>query len=465
MIRLRHPGDPRSNLSTETGNAGIAKLPSRRRRSVGFAFVALFSLILAGCGTVPAGSDVAPIVTSPTTQSDDADDMQTDAGPILVPTTTPAPSATTTAPPEPVDPSTLSLQLEEQITGLNKPLFVTHAGDGSGRLFVVEQPGVIRVVVDGVLQEAPFLDIQDQVNDGGNEQGLLGLAFAPDYATSGLFYVNYTDSTAATQVARFRVAPDAPNQADSTTEERILTIEQPARNHNGGTLAFGPDGMLYVGMGDGGGANDRYGHGQNPDSLLGKLLRIDVSQGDGYRVPADNPWVGTDWNGTDVRDEIVAVGLRNPWRFSFDRATGDLWIGDVGQNQYEEINVVAAPAHTAQNYGWPLMEGTHCFQSDDCDQTGLILPVAEYSHQGHCSVTGGYVYRGDAYPEMDGVYFYGDYCSGMIWALVQDETGTWQSTEIMDSGMSLSSFGEDERGELYVTDLAGGTVARLVVGD
>lgn len=441
---------------------------------------ALLILLLAACGAPQANQDAAPILaatphaSTPTSAAgaepsaeapaDQAGDSAAVDAQILVPT----PMAANDADPaSTTDPATQTFVLDEIATGLTKPLFVTHAGDGSRRLFILEQPGTIRIIADGVLLEQPFLDIREQVTDAGNEQGLLGLAFAPDYADSGIFYLNYTGADGDTRIARFRVTTADPNVADPGSEEIILTIEQPARNHNGGTLQFGLDGMLYIGMGDGGGANDTYGHGQNPATLLGKLLRIDVSDPDAspYAIPADNPWVTNDWDGVDVRDEIIAVGLRNPWRFSFDRATGDLWIGDVGQNQYEEINRVSPPVARPHNFGWPIMEGMHCFRSDECAQEGLVLPVAEYEHRGHCSVTGGYVYRGVAFPAMQGIYFYGDYCSGTVWALAPDESGAWQSTAVLDTDLSLSSFGEDAQGELYVTDLSGGTVARLGVSE
>ena len=373
--------------------------------------------------------------------------------------------------------------LQPFASGLDNPLFVTHAGDGSDRLFVVEKPGLIRVVQDGELLEAPFLDISDRVNDGKSEQGLLGLAFAPNYAENGLFFVNYTDSAGDTTVARYQVSDDDLNRADADTETIVLQIAQPAGNHNGGMIAFGPDGMLYVGTGDGGGANDRYGNGQNPDSLLGKLLRIDVlAESDSpYEIPPDNPWVMTDWEGMDVRDEVLAVGLRNPWRFSFDRQTGDLWIADVGQNQYEEINFVPATASPPFNFGWPIMEAFQCFNAQDCDQNGLWIPTVEIDHAGNCSVTGGYVYRGQQHSALNGVYLFSDYCSGKIWATLPDPDTelsqavgtttvasegsgvTLRTVELLDTNFSTSSFGEDEMGELYVTDLSGGTVSRLVI--
>ncbi|MEZ4737313.1 MAG: PQQ-dependent sugar dehydrogenase [Caldilineaceae bacterium] len=334
---------------------------------------------------------------------------------------------------------------------------------------MVEKAGTIRMVADGALHDTPFLDITDRVNSSANEQGLLGLAFAPDYATSGFFFVNYTDSRGDTVVARYQVTADDANQADPASEFVVLQIEQPARNHNGGMVLFGPDGYLYIGTGDGGGGGDRYGNGQNPETLLGKMLRLDVTSDpqQPYVIPADNPWVTADWNGADVRDEVWAVGLRNPWRYSFDRATGDLWIGDVGQNQFEEVNYTPAASSGGLNYGWPIMEATSCYNSsgDDCIEADFVLPVAEYSHRGHCSVTGGYVYRGPALPALQGVYLFGDYCSGAIWATWFDSSAQWRTELMLESDASLSSFGEDEAGELYVTDMASGTLSRLVAAE
>ncbi len=376
--------------------------------------------------------------------------------PMRLPTPTPAPTPLTV-----VDPADLTLNLTPVVEGLSRPLFVTHAGDGSDRLFIVEKTGAIRILQGGALLPTPLLDLSSQVSSG-SEQGLLGLAFPPNFAATGHFFVNYTDRQGATQIARFQVSAADPNRADPASEFTVLTLAQPAGNHNGGMLAFGPDGMLYIGTGDGGGRNDAYGNGQNPATLLGKMLRLDVTSAPDqpYRVPADNPWIEVDWNGQDVRDEIWAVGLRNPWRYSFDRATGDLWVADVGQNQWEEINVTAAGTPGGLNYGWPIMEASHCFQSDDCATDGLAPPVQEYAHEGHCSVTGGYVYRGAAQPQRQGVYFYGDYCSGVIWALAPDGRGGWVNAEVARPNITISSFGEDEAGELYLTDL-GGAVYRL----
>jgi glucose/arabinose dehydrogenase len=380
------------------------------------------------------------------------------------PSPSPSPGAIPTAP----GIEDVRLKLTPIAAGLKQPVFVTHAGDGSGRLFIVEKAGVIRVLERGRLASGPFLDIRDRVLSRGSEQGLLGLAFAPDFGRSGAFFVNYTDLSGDTVISRFRAGANSA-VADPAGESVLLRIKQPAANHNGGMLAFGPDGYLYVGTGDGGGANDRYGNGQNPAILLGKMLRLDVlSRPDQpYAIPAGNPWVNATWNGKDVRDEIWALGLRNPWRYAFDRATGDLWIADVGQDKYEEINRVPAGAdgklQGGLNFGWPIMEGTHCFpDTATCRPAGLTLPVAEYSHGvDGCSITGGTVYRGAAVPGLAGAYLYGDFCSGRIWALTQAANGAWQSRLLLESGLSISSFGEDEAGELYVADLAGGAVYRL----
>ena len=357
----------------------------------------------------------------------------------------------------------LSFKLAPVAEGLDRPLFVTHAGDRSSRLFIVEKAGTVRILTEGRLVEQPFLDIRDRVVSSGSEQGLLGLAFAPDYEQTGFFYVNYTDRRGDTAVARYQVTVD-PNLADPASEATVLKLGQPAGNHNGGMLAFGPDGRLWIGTGDGGGSNDQYGNGQNPGTLLGKMLRLDVTSdsGQAYVIPADNPWLSSDWNGQAVHDEVWAVGLRNPWRYSFDRSTGDLWIADVGQNRYEEINRVPADSPGGLNFGWPITEGAHCFPEDKaCDRRGLETPIFEYPHEeGNCSITGSYVYRGAQIPALVGAYIFGDFCSGKIWALAREGTG-WNATVMLDTGLSLSSFGEDEAGELYVTDLNRGGVYRL----
>lgn len=365
----------------------------------------------------------------------------------------------------PADLESLRISLFSVAEGLWSPLYITHAGDGSGRLFVVEQPGVIRIIADGRLMATPFLDIRERVGSSGTEQGLLGLAFAPDYARSGHFFVNYTDRDGNSRVSRFSIS-SAPDVADPRSEFLVLKIAQPAANHNGGLLLFGPDGYLWIGTGDGGAANDRFGNGQNPETLLGKMLRLDVTA-DGaapFLIPGDNPWIAADWNDQDMRDEVWAVGLRNPWRYSFDRNTGDLWIADVGQNLYEEVHYVPAGSSGGLNFGWPIMEGTHCFPEEAaCPRAGLEIPVAEYVHGADgCSITGGYVYRGAQFQDLAGVYLYGDYCSGKIWGLTPDGA-SWRNAELLASGLNISSFGEDEAGELYVTDLRGGDVYRIVV--
>lgn len=424
---------------------------------------ALLLLLLAGCAPetaeTPAAATVPAAVAGPATTPQPT----IPAAPTAAPTETPAASAVLPTPTPQVetaaqtgfDAQNTTVSLEPIVSGLELPLFLTHAGDGSGRLFVLEKTGRIRIVQDGALLATPFLDISDRVGSQRNEQGLLGLAFAPDYASSGSFFVNYTNRAGNTVVARFQVSADT-RLADAASESLVLQIEQPAANHNGGMLAFGPDGYLYIGTGDGGGANDTYSNGQNPATLLGKMLRLDVSDpAVPYTIPADNPWVSADWNGADVRDEIWAIGLRNPWRYSFDRDTGDFWITDVGQNQYEEVNFVAAGSPGGLNFGWPIMESLHCLGAAECSIAGLVLPAVEYAHEGHCSITGGYVYRGSAYPALAGAYIYGDYCSGALWALIAPPGAEPQPVEMLRTGATISSFGEDEAGELYVVDYSG----------
>ena len=326
--------------------------------------------------------------------------------------------------------------------GLIQPVFIGHADDDSHRLFIVEQPGRIRILRDGTLQAATFLDIAERVDFGG-EMGLLGLAFHPRFAKNGRFFVNYTrNPDGATIVAEYQVSqnPDRALHAEKT----LMVIPQPYSNHNGGMLAFGPDGYLYIGTGDGGAGGDPGNRGQSPDTLLGKMLRIDVDRGEPYGIPPDNPFAGQP-NGR----EIFALGFRNPWRFSFDRQTGRLWAADVGQNRWEEIDVVEA----GHNYGWRVMEGAHCFQpSRGCVTAGLTLPVAEYRNESpHCAVTGGYVYRGTRLDFLRGTYVFGDYCSGRIMGLIDGHL-----RDLLASGLRISSFGEDEAGELYVVDHGGG---------
>jgi glucose/arabinose dehydrogenase len=340
--------------------------------------------------------------------------------------------------------------------GLDSPLFVTAPPDDP-RLFVLERPGRIRIVRDDALLDTPFLDITDSVATGG-ERGLLGLAFHPAYAENGKLYLNYSDGDGDTRIARYTVSADDPDRADLASAVPLLEIDQPYGNHNGGMIAFGPDGMLYIGMGDGGSANDPHGHGQNPMTVLGAMLRIDVDGGSSFAVPPDNPFA----DGTDGRAEIWAVGLRNPWRFSFDRGGDRLVIGDVGQGAWEEINVVGV-TEAGLNYGWNVMEGRHCFRADDCVQTGLTLPVVEYGHDHGCSIIGGYVYRGAALPALVGHYFYSDWCRGWLRSFRVDAAGlVTEHTEwpVGDVGNVLS-FGEDADGELYIAS-QNGSVYRVV---
>lgn len=348
------------------------------------------------------------------------------------------------------DPARVQIGLEEVASGFAQPLRVTGAGDGSGRVFVVEKGGTIRTL-DG----QPFLDISDRVRASGSEQGLLGLAFHPRFKDNGFLFVNYIDADGNTVIARFTAQGD---QADPASEKIILQIDQPAANHNGGNLLFGPDGFLYIGMGDGGGANDTYQNGQNRQALLGKLLRLDVDSGDPYAIPADNPFV----NESGTRPEIFALGLRNPWRFSFDRQTGDLYIGDVGQNRYEWLHVRPAGQQGGENFGWPILEGTHCLDgSENCDRTGFTVAVADYPHSQGCTVVGGYVYRGQEYPALQGGYVFGDYCSGTMWTLTPAADGAWQLNDAFQASAGLSSFGEDDAGELYATNLGTGQIFRV----
>jgi glucose/arabinose dehydrogenase len=381
-----------------------------------------------------------------------------------MPTATSEPPPTASPPPpgepEPVDPATVKVRPEKVVGGLETPVGIAQAGDGSGRLFLLEKVGRIRVVQDGALLPTPFLDISDRVGSSASEQGLLGLAFHPQFGQNGYFFVNYTDVRGNTVVSRFSAG--GARQGDPASEEQILQVEQPAGNHNGGHLAFGPDGYLYIGLGDGGSANDRFGNGQNGQTLLGAMLRLDVNYGQPYGIPGDNPFI----TNPDVQNEIWALGLRNPWRYSFDRLTGDLYIADVGQNLYEEVNVQPAGSPGGQNYGWPIMEGMQCFPEErPCDRTGLTLPVADYDHSQGCSVTGGYVYRGQAYPKLTGIYFYADYCSGRIWGMAPDGGAGgsgWQVAIVAESDIRISSFGQDEAGELYLLAINRGELYRIV---
>ncbi|MCJ7659058.1 MAG: PQQ-dependent sugar dehydrogenase [Anaerolineales bacterium] len=346
-------------------------------------------------------------------------------------------------------------------SGFTQPVQVTHAGDGSQRLFVIEQPGLIKIIQKSGVLPDPFLDIRENISSGG-ERGLLGLAFHPDFASNGHFYINYTRTgDGATVVARYTASAN-PNLADPNSGATLLTISQPYSNHNGGQLAFGPDGYLYIGMGDGGSGGDPQNYAQNIDSLLGKMLRLDIDHGSPYTIPPDNPFLDS-----PGADEIWALGLRNPWRFSFDRDTGDLYIGDVGQNLWEEINYTRAGSPGGNNFGWRCKEGTYTFNTDPpCDDPAFLAtltdPIAEYNHSEGQSVTGGFVYRGNQYPSMQGWYFYADYVQGKIWSTTQTDLGVWsQPVLLQDESFRISCFGEDEASELYLCDYTGGTIRRV----
>jgi glucose/arabinose dehydrogenase len=351
------------------------------------------------------------------------------------------------------DPS--GFRLEEVARGLDQPVHLAAPAEDP-RLFVVEQPGRIRIIHRDRILPQPFLSISAKVGSGG-ERGLLSVAFHPRYAENGYFYVNYTDTQGDTRIERYRVSAD-PDRADPASAHLVLHVPQPFGNHNGGQIAFGPDGMLYVGMGDGGSGGDPQGHGQNRETLLGALLRLDVDGGDPYAVPADNPFVGGGGRG-----EIWAYGLRNPWRFSFDREAGLLFVADVGQNRREEVNAVPADA-AGLDYGWNAMEGSACFPpNSECDPAGRVLPVLEYEQSGGaCSVTGGFVYRGRVLPFLRGHYFYSDYCTGWLRSFRYEdgEAVDRKEWEVGSLG-NVTSFGEDGFGELYVLT-HGGRVLQLI---
>ena len=338
-----------------------------------------------------------------------------------------------------------AVTLQPVAAGFERPVLVTHAGDGSGRLFVVEQTGKVFVLKGGARLPTPFLDVSKKLGSKRGEQGLLGLAFHPKYRENGLFFVGYTDAAEDDAYARGRVSAD-PDRADPSAWTVLLAIDDPASNHNGGHVAFGDDGMLWLGTGDGGAANDLFKTAQDPTSLLGKMLRVDV---DGKPAPGN----AYDGRTGAVRKEVWAIGLRNPWRYSFDRATGDLWIADVGQNTWEEVHVVEKAARRGgMNFGWSRMEGRACFSSKPCSTSGLQQPVFVYGRDDGCSITGGYVYRGAAIPALQGTYLVGDYCSGKIWGVQKSGAAKL----LLDTELSISSFGEDEQGEVYVVDHKGG---------
>jgi glucose/arabinose dehydrogenase len=359
-----------------------------------------------------------------------------------------------------------AIALSRVATGLSNPLFVTASPDSTGRLFILEKTGRIRILAKGALLATPFLDIHTLVSTG-SEQGLLGLAFPPTFPTSHKFYVDYTNTSGNTIVAEYRTSATNGNVADKATRRVILTVTQPYANHNGGMLAFSAAGYLYVGLGDGGNGGDPGNRAQSTTTLLGKILRLDVSgttSTHNYRIPSSNPFVGrTGW------DEIFQYGVRNPWRFSVDRVTGDLWIGDVGQDSWEEVDHAVKTSSgpgPGVNWGWRVMEGSHCYNpATGCSTSGKVRPVAEYSHasNGRCAITGGYVYRGTAIPALAGMYVFGDYCSGEMFAISSTAPRPAPISALLSTGFPIASFGEDRAGELYVCDL-GGSVYKIVAG-
>ncbi len=363
----------------------------------------------------------------------------------------------------PTDASPTGVDVAVVTSDLDAPVDIANADDGSGRLFVVEQAGRIRIVRDGTLVDRPFLDIVDRIASGG-ERGLLGLAFHPDYPTDPRLFVDYTDRDGNTVIAQFNVSVADPDLADPASEVGLLHITQPFGNHNGGAVVFGPDGMLYVATGDGGSGGDPQGNGQNLDTLLAKVLRIDVDVAPGsidpYEVPADNPFAGD----PDARPETWLSGLRNPWRIRFDRGTGDLWIGDVGQGAWEEIDVARAGS-SGLDYGWNVMEGFHCYQpSEGCDQGGLTLPVTEYGHDQGCAVIGGVVVRDARQGNLDGRYLFGDSCTDNLWAIDPASDGPQDPVLLTTLGRGLSAFGEGEDGTVYATSVGTGELLRISGG-
>ena len=437
----------------------------------------MFGVALIACASGPNPSPGAPseaALASATPRAAATASAEATADPTLVPTVvptaqptvarTPRPTVAPTPRPTPApaasgwDPTHVTVKFGTVATVPGRPLAIANAADGSGRLFVAEQGGAVYVLTGGTVTSTPFLDISDQVSNGG-EQGLLGLAFHPGFPTDNRVFVDYTNVAGDTVVSSFAVDPGSPDVVVPRSEVVVLTVEQPYANHNGGGIGFGPDGYLYIALGDGGSGGDPHNNGQRLDTLLGKILRIDVdhpSAGLEYGIPGSNPFAGT----AGTRGEIWLLGLRNPFRFSFDRTTGDLWIGDVGQGDWEEIDV-ARKGVGGLNFGWRVMEGAHCFSpSSGCSKTGLTLPVVEYAHDFGCAVIGGVVYRGSASPLLKGGYVFSDECTGLVWAVNAAATGRQALVQVADVPDGIAGYGEDASGELYAADLSG-TIYRI----
>jgi glucose/arabinose dehydrogenase len=417
----------------------------RRLRVLGF----LLAMMATGCGQ----SAVTPPLSTAGSASPTSSVLQS---------TEPAPSPTSgESPVADLDLDHVAVGFEPVVAGLHSPLAVANAGDGSGRFFVAEQGGQIRIVRDGKLVSAPFLDIADRITSGG-ERGLLGVAFHPKFPDDPRVFVDYTDEQGNTRVSSFRVDPATPDRIDPATEKRLLFVAQPFANHNGGAVVFGPDGFLYVSLGDGGSGGDPQHNGQSLLTLLGKILRIDVDTTTGdraYGIPPDNPYAS---GAGGRRPEIWLWGLRNPWRISFDRATRDLWIGDVGQSDWEEIDVQRAGTPGGTNFGWNRMEGSHCYRpAEGCQDASLTLPIAEYGHDQGCTVIGGNVDRGPSERLLVGAYVFADYCSGRVWAIDASVDGPRTPTVVADTKHAFSAFGEDEAGDLFAVDISAGTLLRV----
>jgi len=440
--------------------------PSRRG-----AGAALLAVMLVGCSSA-TGSPRASSEPASASASAGSSGISPTASPSPSPSPTPIPTAVVTpapratATPAPTLGGPKQVVLARIASGLIGPIGVTNAGDGSGRLFVVQQGGQVRVIdSNGSLRVASFVDLSGRILAGG-ERGLLGLAFHPGFAANGRLFVDYTRAGDGATVISELTALPGHGSADPASEKILLTISQPFANHNGGQIAFGPDGYLYIGMGDGGGGGDPNGNGQNRQVLLGKILRIAVNgtpaPGKAYAIPSSNPYAAGGISPGGGLPEIWAYGLRNPWRFSFDRGSGDLYIGDVGQNAWEEIDRQAAGSRGGLNYGWNAWEGRHCY-STACSTVTAVPPIVEYGHNPGCSVTGGYVYRGARQPALKGIYLFGDYCSGTIFS-VPAGGGTLAPRAVAQTGLLISSFGEGEDGEVYLVDLGAGGLYRLVAG-
>lgn len=451
-----------AGCSSPTGSPGPAASASA---STGGSASAVASAAASTVASTVATPTATPTATATGTVRPTATPSPTQ---VPTPRVTPTPTPVVTPAPAGTGPDHLATQLV--VSGLADPIGVTNAGDGSGRLFVVQRGGRVRVInPDGTLRSAPFVDMSGAAGFvSGGEQGLLGLAFHPNFASNGRLFVDYTRVAQGGEpepyedvVAEVSASGDH-SSANPASERILLVVPDPFPNHNGGQLAFGPNGYLYIGMGDGGSGGDPNGNGQNKQALLGKILRIDVNgahaAGKEYAIPSSNPYAA---GGAAGLPEIWAYGLRNPWRFSFDRANGDLYIGDVGQDTWEEVDRQAAGSGGGQNYGWNAFEGRHCFKN--CAGVTYIPPIAEYSHGSGCSVTGGYVYRGVAQAALKGFYVFSDYCSGTLWTFPAG-TGNKTAKVVASTGFNVTSFGESEAGELFLVDISGGRLYRVVIG-